>query len=104
MNKYLGIPDKNEIIEIYNVLKKNDFKESYKLLLDFFRSAKWTTYEFIKYIFKELVIDEEINIINKNIIIKDLSKIESNIKGCGGGDSEINLAFLAITFTNNYKI
>jgi replication factor C subunit 3/5 len=102
MNKYLGIPAKNDIEYIYATLINSDknFNKSYYLLIDMFKSAKWTINEFLKYIFKQLLDDEKINIINKNNIIKDLSKIEYRVRN--GGDSEIQLAYIASSFTTYY--
>lgn len=104
MNKYLGIPDKHDIITIYDSLTSDDknFDKSYVLLINMFKSAKWTINEFLKYIFKQLLNDEKLNIINKNNIIKDLSKIENRVRS--GGDSEIQLAYIASTFMVHYNI
>jgi replication factor C subunit 3/5 len=99
MNKYLGIPNKKDIETIYESLLTKDFETNYKILIDMFKSAKWSINEFIKYIFKQLLIDDVIEINKKYLLIKDLSKIENRVKT--GGDSEIQLAFIAISFNNN---
>jgi len=102
INSYLGIPDEKDIINIYSILITNDFYNNYNLILDMFKSSKWTIDEFLKYIFKKLITDESIDIKNKNYIIADLSKIENRVKN--SGDSEIHLAYIVSSFSANYKV
>ena len=96
--KFLGKPSAQEITTIVQELfcGTKNFKETYEILLNMYRSNQWNMLDMLNYLMNKIILMESLAIEKRHFLVEKIAEIEFRVRN--SRETEIQLGYLVSSF------